>query len=127
MTHSRAFRAQLALLAAILVSTVHALDAGAAPRFGTRWSGQIANASPGMFAVGIAIGDLDGDGNLDVLAPGANSGMAVLLGRGDGTLVPPIAVGPGDGVIAWMALADFDGDGNLDIGEATYSEAAVYY
>ena len=119
-------RVQLALVAALLASPLVG-PAGAAPRFQTRFAGQIANASPGFFTVGIAIGDLDADGNLDVVAPGASEAMAVLLGRGDGTLAPPITVGPAGASLPFVTLGDFDGDGHLDIVGAFSGDAAVYY
>jgi hypothetical protein len=58
----------------------------------------------------LALGDVDGDGDLDVL--GAGDGLVVLLNAGDGTLGAPILYPTGDGDS--LAVADFDGDGDLD-------------
>ena len=57
-----------------------------------------------------ALGDLDGDGDLDVLAQ-----TVVLLNDGAGSLaVEPGALPPGTGDGA-LALDDLDGDGDLDV------------
>ena len=113
----------LVVVGAVLLTAT----ASAAPRFRTRFTGQVANASFGPSPWRIAIGDLDGDGNLDVVAPGASEGMSILMGRGDGTLASPITIGPAGGIVGFIVIADIDGDGHLDIGETSGSEAAVYF
>jgi hypothetical protein len=66
---------------------------------------------------GLAAGDLDGDGDVDVVAADQDArALAVLLGDGRGALVPaagsPIALG---GPAYPPALGDLDGDGVLDV------------
>jgi len=64
---------------------------------------------------GIATADLNGDGNLDLLAVGAG-GYSVLLGNGDGSFQPPIFYGFANGGSQFgMVLTDFNGDGKLDL------------
>ena len=64
------------------------------------------------------VGDVNHDGKLDVVVAGPNSlNASVLLGKGDGTFMPPVTVPlgvmrhPGQ-----IALADFNRDGYPDLG-----------
>ena len=65
----------------------------------------------------VALGDLDGDGNLDIVESGMyeiTEHVSVLLGKGDGTLTTRADYGTTASPY-WIALGDLDGDGNLDI------------
>jgi hypothetical protein len=63
----------------------------------------------------IVAGDFDRDGRIDIVTGNVDQRVAVLLGRGDGTLQEPRLSAPiGDNIIALRA-ADLDGDGNLDL------------
>jgi len=70
---------------------------------------------------GIATGDLNGDGKLDVVvATATGSNIHVLLGNGDGTLKTQVEYladpNPQD-----VVIADFDGDGKADVASANSS------
>jgi hypothetical protein len=73
------------------------------------------------FADSIAIADVNGDGQLDVLvadflAPNSSrSRVGVLLGNGDGTFQAATAYGSGGAATVSIAIGDVDGDGKLDL------------
>jgi hypothetical protein len=59
--------------------------------------------------------DLNGDGKVDVITRDA-LGMAVLLGNGDGSFQPPIAITPTEGQgFVGLAAGDFNSDGRIDL------------
>lgn len=69
-------------------------------------------------AYSLALGDLDHDGRLDVVAANDGDGtIGVLRGVGDGTLLPTVLYNArlGSGAVA---IADFNGDGHLDVAVA---------
>ncbi|MFI5454651.1 MAG: FG-GAP-like repeat-containing protein [Isosphaerales bacterium] len=108
--------------------------------------------APKSFATGgypysIAIGDFNGDGKLDLAVNAGsnldNSGVAVLLGKGDGTFQAPELYAAGFGPNSVVA-GDFYGNGKLDLavadaydsnnidvlrgnGDGTFQPPQVYY
>ena len=65
-----------------------------------------------------AVGDLNGDGHLDILVGDSffsSPGISVLMNNGDGTFAAPVYYPvPLNEVVGGVALADFDFDGDLD-------------
>jgi hypothetical protein len=90
-------------------------DGTFAPRIG-----YLGTDSQGMISV--AMGDLNGDGKLDLVAGSASSisSVHVLLGNGDGTLAPKTDY-PVDA--QGLAFGDMNGDGRLDLVAATHTKS----
>jgi hypothetical protein len=66
----------------------------------------------------VAVGDLDGDGILDLAVANRDSTLSVFRGAGDGTFGPRAQVAAGQPTLA-VAIADLNGDGRLDLVAAT--------
>lgn len=74
-------------------------------------------ATDGTGVYSVSLGDLNNDGNLDLVSSGSTYVSTVRLGTGSGTFGTGIGYGPNDlgGTTTDTALGDFNGDGNIDI------------
>ncbi len=77
------------------------------------------------FLNGIAVGDLNADGNLDVVAAHEDlPNISVYLGNGGGDLAAPV-IYPVSGQDGGVAIADFNQDGRLDVAVTNPGGAGV--
>ena len=68
----------------------------------------------GHVPFGVAVGDFNRDGKLDVaVTNSADNTVSILLGNGDGTFKPQVAY-PTGAAPTWIVVADFNKDGKLD-------------
>ncbi len=69
----------------------------------------------GNAPVSVAIGDLDGDGDIDfAVVNGGSDNISVLLNKGDGTYTDDVTYVAGEDPRS-VAVDDLDGDGDIDL------------
>jgi hypothetical protein len=115
----------------IAVTTSSTLESGGEIRvvvFGALQGGQTevvgsAESSSGLHPRSLALGDYDGDGDLDIAAAAETiHGVDVFLGVGDGSLEKRRVYAGGAGP-RWVATADLNGNGLLDLAVAGWGSA----
>ena len=85
---------------------------------GARTLSMLDETNAGFDAIGLAVGDFDGDGHVDAATVGrSNHQLRLMRGKGDGTFHPVeiLATIAGTNELRAIASADIDGDGHLDL------------
>jgi hypothetical protein len=82
----------------------------------------------GDYAQAVVVGDMDGDGDLDLAVGSWNQPNRVYLNDGDGTFDTIFhTVGTGSDPTTALALGDLDGDGDLDLVVGNRNGQSVVY
>jgi len=84
------------------------------------------NPATGAAPASIAVGDFNGDGNLDLAVTNQQDNtVTILLGNGDGTFAAaPVSPATGNSPVS-IAVGDFNGDGKLDLAVANQQDNTV--
>jgi len=75
---------------------------------------------------GVAAGDMDGDGDIDIVVGGVNATNAIWFNDGAGNFTAGPIFG-GSNATAVIVLVDVDGDGDLDVIEGNYGNHDFMY
>ncbi len=78
----------------------------------------------GNYPTSVALGDLNGDGKLDLALTSNDGRVSILLGQGDGTLSTETDFAAG-GTPCAVAIGDLNGDGKLDLVVANAGSGTV--
>ncbi|MFC1526204.1 SBBP repeat-containing protein, partial [Candidatus Latescibacterota bacterium] len=73
------------------------------------------------------LGDLDGDGDLDIAAADNGGQNSTYANSGSGTFATGSSFGSGSDASTSLVVADLDGDGDLDIAAGNYGEPNITY
>ncbi|MGH9641353.1 MAG: FG-GAP repeat domain-containing protein [Terriglobales bacterium] len=71
--------------------------------------------SGGFWAQSVAVGDMNGDGRMDLIAGNHTGTIGVLLANGKNSRFDPVVTYDAGGIPSSVAVADINGDGKPDV------------
>jgi hypothetical protein len=78
-------------------------------------------------AVAVALGDVDGDGRLDLVCGTVRQGIRLYLNQGDSFADQPAWSASAESMTESLALGDVDGDGDLDLVAGNFGQKSALY
>ena len=107
-------------LAALTNTSIHILLGDGAGKFPAELSTAPVQPGPNIAVLDLKVGDVNGDGRLDLLVVTADSTtghwtLSVLLGNGNATFAAPMIAEQGQFTYERLAIGDFNQDGKLDV------------
>ena len=111
-----------------IIEIGHCLKDGSWPSFVDLWINnhgsftKISDPFPGNEAASVCLGDVNNDGNMDIVVHGWGTNAKFLYGKGDGTFMESLFSNADQARSGSLSLVDFTNDGTLDLTQFGWSD-----